>query len=41
MGNYEVITTINGQVIHRLSDGAWIPMDSENRDYVQYLKDIA
>jgi hypothetical protein len=29
------------QVIRRISDGAWIPMDPANRDYQEYLAWVA
>lgn len=43
MDNYEILIPLpNGiQVIHRLSDNAYIPMDPNNSDYQRYLKDIA
>jgi len=39
MENYEINESHDGIVIRRLSDGAFIPVDEENRDYQQFLKD--
>ena len=33
--------TSNPDLIHRLTDGAWIPTDPENFDYQAYLKWLA
>lgn len=40
MEKYEVTETPEGITIKRLSDGAFIPTDADNRDYQQYLEDV-
>ena len=37
MENYED----KGEMIYRISDGAWIPKDEDNNDYQQYLIDTS
>lgn len=32
---------IKPHVVHRIEDGAWIPMDPNNGDYQAYLKWVA
>jgi len=29
---------IHGKMVRRVEDGAWIPLDSNNVDYQQFLK---
>jgi hypothetical protein len=38
---YQLAQTLNGQMIVRVSDSAWIPMDEANSDYQQYLAWVA
>jgi hypothetical protein len=39
---YKLINqSISGQIVQRLSDGAFIPMDEQNTDYQAYLKFLA
>jgi len=39
---YKLINqSISGQIIQRLSDGAFIPFDPANSDYQAYLKFLA
>jgi hypothetical protein len=36
MYDYETVEINGAELLHR-SDGAWIPFDKSNRDYVEYL----
>jgi len=36
--NYEIVTAHGLELIHRLPDGAFIPKDPENCDYMKYLQ---
>ncbi len=39
---YEIVVMTNGtKMIHRLTDGAWIPNDERNGDYIRYLSWVA
>lgn len=36
---YEIVSPLGSKaVIHRISDGAFIPMDENNLGYIHYLK---
>lgn len=36
-----ILTNQEAQVVKRLSDNAFIPMDEQNSDYAEYLKWLA
>jgi hypothetical protein len=38
---YQLAQTLNGQMIVRVADNAWIPADPANSDYQQYLAWVA
>ena len=39
MAEYQLVATLPGmmQIVQRVSDGAFIPLDPANRDYQEYL----
>ena len=37
----DVLTNTESQCIKRLSDGAYIPLDPANSDYIEYLEWVA
>ena len=38
---YQLVKTLSGEIIFRVSDNAWIPQDPANSDYQQYLAWVA
>jgi hypothetical protein len=38
---YQLAQTLNGQMVVRVTDNAWIPADPANSDYQQYLAWVA
>jgi hypothetical protein len=38
---YQIAQTLGEQMIIRVSDSAWIPMNEQNSDYQQYLAWVA
>ena len=38
---YQIAKTLNGEMVVRVADNAWIPKDSANSDYQQYLAWVA
>jgi hypothetical protein len=38
---YQSAKTLSGEMIVRVSDNAWIPQDTANSDYQQYLAWVA
>jgi hypothetical protein len=38
---YQIAQTLSEQMIIRVSDSAWIPMNEANADYQQYLAWVA
>ena len=38
---YQIAQTLNGQMVVRVDDSAWIPQDPANSDYQQYLAWVA
>ena len=38
---YQLVKTLSGEIIFRVSDNAWIPQDLANSDYQQYLEWVA
>jgi hypothetical protein len=38
---YQIAQTLGEQMIVRVSDSAWIPMNEQNSDYQQYLAWVA
>ncbi len=38
---YQIAQTLNGEMIVRIADSAWIPKDESNSDYQAYLAWVA
>ena len=38
---YKLAKTLGGEMIVRVADNAWIPLDTANSDYQQYLVWVA
>ena len=38
---YQIAQTLSGEMIVRVADNAWIPLDPANSDYQQYLAWVA
>ena len=38
---YKLAKTLGGEMIVRVADNAWIPLDAANSDYQAYLKWVA
>jgi hypothetical protein len=38
---YQLAKTLSGEMIVRVADNAWIPMNEQNSDYQQYLAWVA
>ena len=38
---YQIAQTLSGEMVVRVADSAWIPMNEQNSDYQQYLDWVA